>query len=92
MNLIKLLDKIDIAFITSENSKTTDTDRLKRGTNLLLYQNLACIIYEKVLKSCTKTINYQLQRGMKSLNYLMDYILYPILRYFFEYIIKIMLQ
>ena len=44
-----------------------------------LYQTLAFTLYiEKYKTSHTKTINlkYQLQDGMKSLNYLVDHILY----------------
>ena len=47
---------------------------------MLLYQILASTIYEKILKSLTRTINltYQLQNGIKNLNYLMDHVLYQI--------------
>ena len=50
---------------------------------MLLYQILAYTIHEKILKSHAKTINlkYQLQRGMKTLDYLMDHILYQIFKY-----------
>ena len=43
-----------------------------------------------MLKSPTKVINlkYQLQNGIKSLNYLMDHILYQILKITFKYILK----
>ena len=45
---------------------------------MLLYQTLAFTIYGKIQKSHTKIISltYQLQHGMKNLNYLMDHILY----------------
>ena len=48
-----------------------------------LYQTLAFTLYiEKYKTSHTKIINskYQLQDGMKSLNYLMDHILYQMFR------------
>ena len=49
---------------------------------MLLYQILAHTINRKIKKRLIRTINlkYQLQRGMKNLNYLMDYILYQILK------------
>ena len=57
---------------------------------MLLHQIIASNIDGKVLKSHTKSINskYQLLRGIKNLNYLMDYILYSIFNIIFEYIIK----
>ena len=50
--------------------------------NILPYQTLACTIQRKIYKSHTKTINlkYQLQRGMKNSNYLIDHILYLIFK------------
>ena len=49
---------------------------------MLLYQILAFTIHRKIQKSHTKIIylKYQLRHGMKSLNYLMDHILYQILK------------
>ena len=55
---------------------------------MLFYQTLAFTIYGKIYtkksnnKSQTKTMNlkYQLQHGMKNFNYLMDHILYKILK------------
>ena len=49
---------------------------------MLLYQMLAHTKHGKILKGYTKTMNlkYQLRRGIKSLNYLMDHILYPIFK------------
>ena len=49
---------------------------------MLLYQTLAFTIYGKIQKSHTKIISlkYQLQHGMKNLNYLMDHILYQIFK------------
>ena len=48
----------------------------------MLYQITAVIIHGKNIKSHTKLINlqYQLQQGMKSLNYLMDHSLYQIFK------------
>ena len=45
---------------------------------MLLYQTLAFNTHGKIQKSHTKIINlkYQLGRGMKRLNYLIDNILY----------------
>ena len=77
-------------FINSGNSKTSGPQRLllnlldkinlKRIDKMLLYQILLFTIHGKIEKSLTKIINlkYQLQYGMKSLNYLMDHILYHI--------------
>ena len=50
--------------------------------NMFLYQILAYTKHGKILKSDRKTINlkYQLQRGMKNLNNLMDYTLYQIFK------------
>ena len=47
-----------------------------------MWQILARIIQRKILKSHVKTINlkYQLQHGMKDLNYLTDHILYQIFK------------
>ena len=58
--------------------------------NMLLYQILASTIYEKILKSLTRTINltYQLQNGIKNLNYLMDHVLYQIVSRLFWINIK----
>ena len=90
MNSINLLGKMNPAFVNSENSKTSNPRRLKGVTNMLLYQILGYIIHKKVQKTCTKPINlkYQLWRGMKNLNYLMDHILFQILRNYFGYVIE----
>ena len=49
---------------------------------MLTYQILVCTIHEKLEKSHIKTMNlkYQLQQGLINLNYLMDHILYQILK------------
>ena len=79
-------------FMNSKNIKISDPHRLsldlsekvnlKEEINMLFYQILVYTIHGKLLKSHTKTINikYQLQRGMKKLNYLMDHILYQIFK------------
>ena len=45
---------------------------------MLLYQTLVFTIHGKIQKSHTKIINlkYHLRHGMKSLNYLIDHVLY----------------
>ena len=76
-------------FINSGKTETSDPHRLllnlldkKEVINMLLYKILAFTIHRKIQKSHTKIINlkYQLQLEMKSLNYLMDHILYQILK------------
>ena len=49
---------------------------------MLFYQTLGFNIHEKFSKIPTEIINlkYQLQHGMKSLNHLMDHILYQIFK------------
>ena len=77
-------------FMTSENSNTPDPHRLllnlmdkinsKKLTNMFLYQTLTFIMHGKIYKNHAKIINlkHQLRHGMKSLNYLIDHILYQI--------------
>ena len=50
--------------------------------NMFLYQILANTKHGQILKSHRKTINlkYQLQRGMKDLNNLIDHTLYQIFK------------
>ena len=50
--------------------------------NILLYQILVFTMHGKILKSHIRIINLkcQLQHGMKNLNYLMDHILYQIMK------------
>ena len=57
---------------------------------MLLNEILAFTTHGKILKSHTKMINlkYQLRHRMKSLNYLMDHILYQTFKNIFEYILK----
>ena len=60
---------------------------------MLLYQILAFTIHGKIYKSHTKTIHLKrLQLGMKSLNYLMDHILYQILKIILNITLKNMRQ
>ena len=49
---------------------------------MLLYQILAFTIHGKIEKSHIRKINlkYQLQHGLKNLNYLMDHILYQVFK------------
>ena len=49
---------------------------------MLLHQTLAFTIHEKIQKSHTRIRNlkYQLRNKMKTLNYLMDHILYQKLK------------
>ena len=53
---------------------------------MLLYQTLGFTIHKKMQRSHTKIVSlkYQLQRGMKNLNYLMDNILYQIFKLIFN--------
>ena len=79
-------------FMNSENGKSSDPHRLllnltdkidlRRKINILLYQILAFTIHGKISKSHIRIINfkYQLQHGMKNLNYLMDHILNQIFK------------
>ena len=76
-------------FMNSKNSKTSDSSRLLLNLtdkivliNIFLFQTLACTIHRKYKKSHMRTINlkYQLQHGMKNLNYVTDHILYQIFK------------
>ena len=82
---------MDAILMNFDNSITTDPHRLLINNlnkinlkiNMLRYQTLAFTIHEKTSKkSHTKIINlkYQLRHGLKSLNYLMDHILYQIFK------------
>ena len=75
--------------MNSKNSKTSDSSRLLLNLtdkivliNIFLFQTLACTIHRKYKKSHMRTINlkYQLQHGMKNLNYVTDHILYQIFK------------
>ena len=60
----------------------SDQINLKRRDKHVALSNLCIYCACKNLKSHTKIINlkYQLQHGMKSLNYLLDHILYKIFK------------
>ena len=100
MNSLKLWNRIDITFINSENSKTSDPQtlsfnlsdkiNLKISDKYVALWNLRIYYNGEIWKGHTKIIDlkYQLRQGMKSLNYLMGYILYQIFKTIFEYIIK----
>ena len=49
---------------------------------MLLYQTLAFTIHRKIQKNHAKIINlkYQLRQRMKTLNYMMDHILYQMFK------------
>ena len=77
--------------MNNENSKTSDPHRLllivsdkiglKRGDRYVVLSNLSILYTLKNIKKSYKNkmnLKYQLQHGMKSLNYLMDHILYQI--------------
>ena len=78
--------------MNSENSKTSDPHRLllnlsdkinlKRIEKYVALSSLSIYYIWKNIKGHTKIINsiYQLRHGMKSLNYLMDHILYQIFK------------
>ena len=78
--------------MNSENSKTSDPYRLLLNLTDKIYlrgkdkyialSNLSMYYTWKIYKRHIKTINlrFQLQHGMKNLNYLMDYILYQIFK------------
>ena len=79
-------------FMNSENSKTSDpyrlllnlTDKiyLRRKDKYIALSNLSMCYTWKNIQRHIRTINlrFQLQHGMKNLNYLMDYILYQIFK------------
>ena len=84
---------MDTILLNSKNSKTsgpyrlllnlTDKINLKRSDKYVALSNLSIYYtWKKKLKSHTKIIDlkYQLRHGMKSLNYLMDHILYQIFK------------
>ena len=79
---------MDTTFVNSENSKTSDSNRLllnlsdKMNLNIsdkhVALSNRRMYYTWKIYKSHTKTINlkYHRQQGMVNLNYLMDHLLY----------------
>ena len=82
---------MDTIVINSENIKISDYHRLnlsdkislKRSNTYASLSNLSIYYtWTNIKKSHTKTINlkYQLQNGVKSLNCLMDHVLYQIFK------------
>ena len=81
---------MDTIFMNSENSKTFDPHRLsvnltdeanfKRNYKYVTLSNLSIYYTLKNIKKSYKNNKFKirLQQGMKSLNYLMDHILYQI--------------
>ena len=86
--------------MNSKNSKTSEPHRLllnlankislKRSDKYVALSNLSMYYTWKNIKSHTKTISlkYQFERGMKNLNYLMDRILYLILKIILSTLLK----
>ena len=87
---------MDTMFMISINSKTSDPHRLfinltdkidlRRSDKYVALSNLSIYCTWKNIKSHIRTINlkFQLQHGMKNLNYLMDHILYQIFKNIFN--------
>ena len=83
---------MDTMFMNSEKSKTTYTHRLlhnltdkinlKRSDKYVALSNLSIYYTCKNIKKSYKSnkFKYQLQHGMKNLNYLMDHIMYQIFK------------
>ena len=57
---------------------------------MLFYQTLSFTIHGKIKKSHTKriTLKYHFGHEMKTINYLMEHILYPNIQNYFKYIFK----
>ena len=83
---------MDTIFVNSKNTKIPDPLRilhnlkdkinLKRSGKYVALSNLSIYYTWKNIKIHTKTISleYQLQNGLKNLNYLMGHILYQIFK------------
>ena len=79
---------MNAVFMNSKNSKTsnlhwlllslTEKINLKRNDKYVALSNLILYYTSKNIK--TTNLKYQLQRGMKNLNYLMAHIVYPIFK------------
>ena len=92
MNSIKLLNRMDTIFMNSGNGKTSDSQRLlfsllgkidlNTSDEYAALSNRSTYYTWKNIKKSSKTINlrYQLQSGIKNLNYLMDHIMYLIFK------------
>ena len=88
MNSLKLQSRMDTMFMNFKNSETSDPHRLltnltnkvklKRSDKYVPLSNLSIYYVWKNVKSDSKIIHlkYQLWHETKSLNYLMDHILY----------------
>ena len=86
--------------MNSKNSKTSEPHRLllnladktslKRSDKYVALSNLSMYYIWKNIKSHTKTINlkYQFEHGIKNLNYLIDCILYLILKIISSILLK----
>ena len=97
MNSIKLSYKIDTIFMNSEKKQNIvyysilQLKNLKKSGKYVALSILSIHFTLKNKKSHTKKISlkYQLQRGIKKLNYLMDFILYQIIcQDYCKYIMK----
>ena len=92
MNSIKLENRMDTIFMNSENSKTSDSHRLllnlsdkinlKRSDKYVALSNLSIYYtWENIKKSYkNKKFKISVRYGMKSLNNLMDHVLYQIFK------------
>ena len=77
-------------FMNSKNNKTSDPDRLllnltdkidlRRKDKYIILPNLSICYTWKEIKKSYKNLKYQLQHRMKNLNYMMDHILYQIVK------------
>ena len=84
---------MDTIFMNSKNIETSDPNRLllnlsikkkklKRSDKYVAVSNLSLYYTWKIMKNVIEKIDlkYKLQHGMKNLNYLMNRILYQILK------------
>ena len=92
MNSIKLENRMDTIFMNSENSKTSDPHRLllnlsdkinlKRSDKYVALSNLSIYYTWENIKQSYKNKKFKIsvRYGMKSLNNLMDHVLYQIFK------------
>ena len=77
--------------MNSKNSKTSDPHRLllnltdktdlRRKDKYIAFSNLSIYYtWKNIKKTTTINLKFQLQHGMKNLNYLMDHVIYQIFR------------
>ena len=82
---------MDTTFMNSGDSKTSDTRRIllslsnkinknKRRSKYVALSILSIYYTQKNIKEIQKRLKYQLWHGMKSMNYMMDHILYQIFK------------